>query len=55
MDTKDISQETLDWLEAIEISPMDWVDGFLETMLDRECITQEEKDLILRRHQSLLD
>lgn len=55
MNTQNISQEALDWLEAIEISPLDWIGGLLESMLDRECMTQEEKDLILRRHQSLLD
>jgi len=55
MDTTDLSQNALDWIAAIEINPFDWVDGMLETMLDHDCVTEEEKAVILRRYQSLLN
>jgi len=55
MDTTDLSQNALDWMAAIEISPFDWVDGLLETMLDHDCVAEEEKVVILRRYKSLLN
>ena len=55
MNTKDLSQNALDWMAAIEVSPFDWVDGLLETMLDHDCVSENEKAVILRRYQSLLN
>lgn len=55
MNTTDLSQNALDWIAAIEISPFDWVDGMLETMLDHDCVAEEEKAFILRRYKSLLN
>lgn len=55
MDTTELSQNALDWIEAIKVSPFDWVDGMLETMLDHDCVAEEEKKVILRCYQSLLN
>lgn len=55
MNIKSPSQNALDWIEAIEISPADWADGMLEAMLDHDCVSEEEKSFILRRYKSLLN
>jgi hypothetical protein len=55
MDTIELSQNAKDWLEAIQYSPADWADGMLESMLDHDCIAEDEKRYILRCYQSLSD
>jgi hypothetical protein len=55
MNTEKLDPDTQAWLEAIEINPFDWVDGMLETMLDHDCVSEENKQIILRRYKSLLN
>jgi|13_taG_2_1085334.scaffolds.fasta_scaffold16707_2 hypothetical protein len=55
MNTETLDPDTQAWLEAIEINPFDWVDGMLETMLDHDCVSDENKAIILRRYKSLLN
>lgn len=53
MDNEQLTQDTLDWLEAIEIDPPAWANGVLEAMLDMECVSAADKSIILRRYQAL--
>jgi hypothetical protein len=55
MNENPLSQNAQDWIEAIEISPLDWADGMLESMLNHDGVCGEDREVILRRYKSLLD
>jgi len=55
MITEDLTQDLLDWIEAIEIDPLAWSDGMLEAILDMEGVCDSDKSIILRRHKALLN
>lgn len=54
MNEEDLSNNAREWLEVIRHDPLEWADGVLESCLDRDGVSVEEKDYILGRYKTFL-